>query len=238
MNKEITDKITGIIKDAEKQSWVNYDLQKDHSLSQAYPEGEQAYFKQRIFELKKQIAESTMIGQHWIENYCSNYILISDWINKHTQIALKYMNETEVWKQLKTFMYQYFQLLSYEDFIKGITEQSSPEPIIDVEYINIIYKNFKEYFDESLQSWTERFIRNGQPVNPIKLDPKAKEGSNRLVLIAILAAIQTATGNEFDFNEFAFIRFGIKNFQKAKSDHKHKQTYKDIYEKCNRIIKK
>ena len=238
MNKEITDKITGIIKDAEKQSWVNYDLQKDHSLSQAYPEGEQAYFKQRIFELKKQIAESTMIGQHWIENYCSNDILISDWINKHTQIALKYMNETEVLKQLKTFMYQYFQLLSYEDFIKGITEQASPETVIDVEYIYIIYKNFKEYFDESLQSWTERFIRNGQPVNPIKLDPKAKEGSNRLVLIAILAAIQDRRKDSFDYNDFVLDRFGIKNFDKAKHDHKDKEKFNEVKKYCEENLMK
>lgn len=116
-------RITDIIKSAEKNSLVNYDLQRDHSLSQSYPEGETAYFKKRIFELKQQIAKDTLIGQNWTEGYCSKDILTNDWIEKHTQIALKYMNETEVFKQLETFMYQYFQLLSYEKLLKDISEE-------------------------------------------------------------------------------------------------------------------
>lgn len=111
-------RITDIIKSAEKNSLVNYDLQRDHSLSQSYPEGETAYFKRRIFELKQQIAEGTLIGRNWTEGYCSKDILTNDWIEKHTQIALKYMNETEVFKQLETFMYQYFNLLSYENLLQ------------------------------------------------------------------------------------------------------------------------
>lgn len=111
--------------------------------------------------------------------------------------------------------------------------------IINIEYINLIYKYYKEYFpDESLQSWKERFILKGRPVTPIAIDAKATEGSNKLILIAILAAIQETTGSAFDFEDFVLNRFGIQDFEKAKSIHKEKQTFKATLSKCRAIIKK
>jgi len=118
------------------------------------------------------------------------------------------------------------------------SKTNEPETIIEKEYINLIYKRFKEHINEPLDLWFERFVYSGKPVNPIKTDSQSKEGSNKLVLIGILAAIQTATGNNFDFDKFVLTRFGIKNYQKAKADHKQKKTYIETVKDCNAILKK
>jgi len=117
----ITEKITEIIKAAEKNSWINYDLQKDHSLSLNAPEGEKPYLEQKYFDLKKQIASTTVIGQSWAENYFNDDIIESNWIQRHTEILLNHIDEKAAWEDLQLFMKQYFNLLSYEKFIKDLS---------------------------------------------------------------------------------------------------------------------
>jgi len=70
-----------------------------------------------------------------------------------------------------------------------------------------------------------------------KKSPYAREGTNRLKLLAILSFVQSRTGNDFDFEKFVNNRFGIKSFQKAKSHHNKKTTYKEVLTKCNNIAK-
>lgn len=113
----ITEKITEIIKAAEKNSWINYDLQKDHSLSLAAPESENVYLEKRLFALRQQIATDTVIGQSWAENYFNDNIIENGWIQKHTDILLKHIDEKAALEDLRLFMKQYFNLLSYEKFI-------------------------------------------------------------------------------------------------------------------------
>lgn len=112
--------------------------------------------------------------------------------------------------------------------------------IIDIEYISLIYKKYKEYFPgESLQSWKERFILKGRPVSPIAIDVMATEGSNKLILIAILAAVQPPRDRaKADFNIFVLNRFGIKDYRKLKSIHQEKQTFMKTLKECQAIMKK
>ncbi|HQH23582.1 MAG TPA: hypothetical protein PLM01_01215 [Bacteroidales bacterium] len=231
------DKITAIIRNAEKNSLVNHKLQLDHSLSQSYPEGIQAYFKNRIHELKHEIAHDTMIGHVWAQNYFNT--LTTDWINKYIQIELESnLPEPVVFEQFEKFMRQYFNLKSYENFVQNLSDNDLFQLVIRIEYINLIYDKYKEYFSEDLSVWSQRFNRNGAPVPPIAIDAKATEGSNKLILIAILAAIQETTGAAFDFEDFVLNRFGIQDFEKTKSIHKEKQTFRETLSKCRAIMKK
>lgn len=128
---QINDKIADFIKAAEKRNWVNYELQGEKSLSLAYPGGEIAYFKQKIFDLKQQISDSSMIGNTWVINGCSYDIIEAGWIQKFIPIAINHMEETAVWNQLQIFLRQYFQLSNYENIVReneSIVLMKSLEP--------------------------------------------------------------------------------------------------------------
>lgn len=113
------------------------------------------------------------------------------------------------------------------------------EPVIGREYLTLIHRKYKDELNEPLDSWIERFVYPiGNPVDPIVIDKKVVPGSNRLVLIAILATIQTITLNNFVFKKFVLDRFGLKNFEKAKTDHKDKKEFIDVKKACNDILKK
>lgn len=115
----------------------------------------------------------------------------------------------------------------------------APEPIIKKEYLIFIHKTFEEWIKESSDLWIERFVYpNKIPVNPIKIESEAKEGSSRLVLLAILESIQKTTGNAFFYPTFVQERFGIKAYQKAKTIHKSKQGFKETLKECDAILKK
>jgi hypothetical protein len=106
---------------------------------------------------------------------------------------------------------------------------------------SVILKLFEVYKDEfrgeTKELWFQRFIYPCEiSVNHINVDHRVKLGNNRLILIAILAAIQDSDSTDFEYNNFVLDRFGIKNFKKARSDHKDKPKYKEIYDKCKKII--
>lgn len=116
--KLIREKISEILESERKSHKFNSNLQREHSLSLSYPEGKTAYFKQRIFELKKQIADETMIGRAWCENWYNYDAIDINWMQKLTAIILDHSDETIVWKQLQRFFKQFLQLLDYEFIIK------------------------------------------------------------------------------------------------------------------------
>jgi hypothetical protein len=123
------------------------------------------------------------------------------------------------------------------------TEQSdikptAPEPIIKREYLTFIHLRFKEWIKEPPDIWVERFIKDGSPVDRINIESEAKEGSRRLVILAILEAIHLAIGNAFDYQKFVNERFGISAFYKAKGVHEVKKGYIDTLKECNDILKK
>lgn len=110
------------------------------------------------------------------------------------------------------------------------------KPIIEKERIALIFRKYKDCFNEPEDTWIKRFCPNEAPVNPLKLDPKAKEGSSRLVMLAILAAIQDNRKQDLNFNDFVRNGFGIKNFDKAKHDHKDKPEYQRILKECKPFL--
>lgn len=123
-----------------------------------------------------------------------------------------------------------------------LNKSGMEETIIKSEYIGLIYDRYaaKWFPGESKQQWASRFIYpTDKPIEPIYLSNKeAREKTDKLALIAILATIQETTGNKFNFQKFAEQRFGLKNFDKAKKDHKDKATYIEIYKECSTILKK
>jgi hypothetical protein len=140
------------------------------------------------------------------------------------------------------------ELLIYLNFAQTIREYNKwlknalneNEYIIEAEYIGLLYNKFSNYFDkESKEIWKSRFhYPSLMPITPISVSREAREGTSALILIAILASIQQLTENKFDFEQFVLERFGIKSFEKKKSDHSYKKTYKETFEKSNYILKK
>jgi len=120
-NNSINQKIAEIIEAAEKRKWVYSELQGERSLSMSYPEGETAYFKKKIFELKQQIRDQSLIGKYWIENLCKPDVFESDWMQKYTEILLNpklKWDENEAFRQLEIFIKQSIQLRNYENIIR------------------------------------------------------------------------------------------------------------------------
>ena len=165
--KDISKKISEIIEIAQKNPEIDFDLMREQSLSLSFPAGKSAYFKQKIYELKQKISNKSMIGRDWVANGCSYNLLDTDWMQRHTAIALKYMVETEVWNQIQLFVNQYLKLLKYKDII---TNESEHE----------ITKSFPEYLiPDNRYELAER----------LKNEFKGKKGKN--IAIMILALKQT-----------------------------------------------
>ena len=127
-----------------------------------------------------------------------------------------------------------YQGLYFKD---SLPDPEGLNPIIERGRLALIYWTYKTYIDEPDNAWIKRFCPNEAPVNPLKLDPKAKEGSNKLVMLAILASIQDNRKESFNYNDFVLDRFGIMNFDKARHDHKYKPEFTKIFEECNTILK-
>lgn len=73
------------------------------------------------------------------------------------------------------------------------------KPIIENMYLELIFKHFKEWFpDETKETWIKRFVYpNNDAISPIKIAPAVKVDNDRLVLIAILGAIQDSDKTNF-----------------------------------------
>jgi hypothetical protein len=121
-----------------------------------------------------------------------------------------------------------------------ISENVKLEPIIKNEHSGLIYEKYKDNFKgETKELWNKRFIfPDSNPVDPILVEYEAREGTNKLILIAILAAINETTSDNFPFDKFVKERFGIKAFRKAKSDHKGKAEYNKVIAECRLIFRK
>lgn len=237
MKKEIEERISEIVRSAQKKSLVDYDLQRDDALSLSFPGGKMAYFKKRIHELKLQISVDSGFGDLWVTNHCKSDILETGWIQKVAEILLKHMDEKTVYEQIEIFVMQFLQLSNYEKFIKdSIPDPEALKPIIERERLLKIFLQYRKNIEETEDIWIRRFCREKAPINPMKLDPKAKEGSNKLIMLAILATIQDKRKDSFDFNDFVLDRFGIKNFDKLRHDHKDKSEFQKIFKECVKIL--
>jgi hypothetical protein len=129
-------------------------------------------------------------------------------------------------------------LKEYQDWLKNFLYETS-NPIIPEEYIRLIYKKYQSYFEkETPESWVARFYYNSDSssIKPISVSKEAKEGSSKLILIAILAAIEGKRDSKFNYNDFVSNRFGIIKFDKMKCDHKEKETYEETFKRCNDIL--
>lgn len=115
----------------------------------------------------------------------------------------------------------------------------SSQTIIPNFYIAWIHTKFRESINEPLETWTERFVYPyDNPVKPMELDSKAVEGSDRLVVLAILSEIYKHPHSDFVYEKFVSDRFGIKNFHKAISIHKSKKGFTDTAKICAATLKK
>lgn len=127
----------------------------------------------------------------------------------------------------------------YLQWLQTLRQPEAAELIVRRGCLELIWDKYNEYFKgETPESWLQRFNKDAVELQPIQLSKAAREDSDRLVLIAILASIQDATGNAFDFSEFVKKNFGVNDFQVTKSRNKEKQTFKDITRYCKSILNK
>lgn len=141
------------------------------------------------------------------------------------------------------FVKKYSHLYS-GDKTEILTEYNTT-PIIPIEYIHKIYKEFDGYFkDESKELWGKRFnYPNGAPVTDMKIDEEANDDNDKLIVVAILAAIHGIEGvysvkGKYDFPNFVSERFGIKGFKQARDKAQYKQKYKEVQKGVKDILRK
>ncbi|MBN1187331.1 MAG: hypothetical protein JXB49_33950 [Bacteroidales bacterium] len=129
----------------------------------------------------------------------------------------------------------------YLNWLKSFKESELQNNVIQEEfkpYIQLIFERFKDFFEsETRQSWMDRFFNMGINPRHIIVERSAREGSNRLVLIAILDSVRRNIKTDFDFETFVLRRFGLTAFDKSKSVHKEKDTFNDISKICDNIFK-
>lgn len=201
-------------------------------------EGKPEYFKKKVQDIKQEMFKGRGIAGNWIANGCLE-ITHKDWLSEVIRMNLKTRPENEVWEEAEQFVKQYFCIKEFEKHATETKKKNKVDTIIEIERLALMYRKYKEYFKEPENQWIKRFVYPSETtINPIDINKRALNGSDRLVLLAILASIQILTGNGFDYNNFVFDRFGIRNYQKAKSDHKNKQTYIDTLKECNSILRK
>lgn len=132
-------------------------------------------------------------------------------------------------------------LPAYEDFLKWLEKEDKEEPnlVIKEEYIGLIYDEFHDAFpEETKEQWQQRFNIQNKAITAMKLSKEAREGTNRLKLLAILAAIQERTKNSFPFDKFVLARFGVKGYYKVKSIHQEDASFKETFKICRAILRK
>ena len=126
-----------------------------------------------------------------------------------------------------------------------IKSEYNTTPIIPIEYIHRIYKEFDGYFkDEPMELWDKRFnYPNGAQVTHMKIDEEANDDNDKLIVVAILAAIHGIEGvysvkRKYDFPNFVSERFGIKGFKQARDKAQYKQKYKEVQKGVKEILRK
>lgn len=119
------------------------------------------------------------------------------------------------------------------------TDTSTPTgSIVEPYLLKLIFEKYGHFFEgETRDQWMQRFSIADINVPPIKVRADAREGSDRLILLAILSSIQTTTGNAFDFEDYVKKHFGIKEFYTAKSRNNKKRPFKEVVRDCDRILK-
>lgn len=116
-------------------------------------------------------------------------------------------------------------------------DQNEPKTVVLLEYLSLIYHKYAEVIKEDKATWLKRFeYPGGPPVNRIEVEERAKEGSDRLVIIGILSAIQECLGGAFNFDDFALKRFGFKGFKSARYNNKDKDSFKKVFKYCEKLL--
>lgn len=145
-------------------------------------------------------------------------------------------------KSSDDIVFYYNLTRDYFEYFKWLKEllANEGEPIIQSEYLGLIFDSYKFYFDgETKESWIKRFIYpSSQPIKKILISEEAREKSSKLILLAILDKIQDNKTSTFDFDDFVSERFGIDNFSRAKNQHRNKMTFKEVSKKCEDIFRK
>jgi hypothetical protein len=127
----------------------------------------------------------------------------------------------------------------YLQWLRKLERPDGNETIIHPMYLQLIFKRYGYLFEgETEDTWLLRFCKRSINIPQINIEMSVREGNNRLVLIAILASIQRATGNAFDFEHYVRSHFGIEGFESAKSRHKDKNTFTETERYCKGVLNK
>lgn len=188
----------------------------------------------RIFLIREFYDHFIVEGNDVLEIDVDEY---DSWLFKLRDFALEELSEPFGPKYYYNLANDLKEYLSY--LILKLENYVSDGTIIDSLLLTLIFKKYGSYFKgETLVTWLKRFNKNNKEINPINVDPDAKRGSTKLLLIAILSSIQKITGNDFDFENFVKTNFGINSYQSTKSKIRRQEEYLESVKTCDRILSK
>jgi hypothetical protein len=201
-------------------------------------------FKDHISNIKKE----NLYPEKAINDYTQDQISIYKEKAQNRDVQLQWKEFGGAWditKKVINNLGPFLKARAYYNYISFLENQPDKltdpiEPIIEKMYLELIFKSFKEWFpDETKETWIQRFVYPCEDaINPIKIEPIVKTENNRLILIAVLGAIQDSDKTNFEYSKFVLERFGIKAFKKIKNEHRDKPKFIESYKKCETIMKK
>lgn len=123
------------------------------------------------------------------------------------------------------------------------------EPFIERERLALIYRHYKEFWNEPENEWIDRFVISSRYKQPIEIDNEAVSGSNRLLILAILNSIShnkqawlKDSDTPTNFEDFVKDNFGIPGYKKAISYIRNyspsisRKEFDEVCGVCNKIL--
>jgi hypothetical protein len=130
------------------------------------------------------------------------------------------------------------QLSEQLERLQILNQPVTDELLIDPTTLGVIWRKYRHHFpSETLESWLHRFTRGAISLPPIKVEAAARQGTSKLILIAILAYIQNKAGSAFQFQQFVRTHFGIAAYQTLRTRSKDKKDFIDVHSQLNAIFK-
>jgi len=246
--EEIEKTIAQIYESAKSNLQNDPYLLKDMTFAGLWPAAVIAYYRQKLYDINEQIY-SNVIGKKWIEIYDYKPNVFENGKVKVILLVEAQLPDSDynrLWEQLVVFARLFLIYQRYNDIINReepdnelrLSDALSSDTIIGVDGIILLWKYNKFEINDTLNEWKERFIYpNDVPVKKIDVEIDATDNSNKLVVLAILKAIQGCKEDKFDYDLFVEERFGISGFRKAISTHNYKNQYKRVYEESRNILK-
>jgi hypothetical protein len=214
MDIDLHEIIIELIEAAKKSSKNNSEIWADYSLAESYPEGEEAYFKKRAYEIRKNIYDETFIGRKWVEDKCRLDILETDWMGRAMTVfvsndIMKYY----AWKDLRIFIERILQLLVYEDMIKKRESESKQGPMnkrlsLQEKALISVYEGELILRDEG--KLYQHFLYYSPRTNRIGTDGSRKKTLNKITRIEKIIPLLSISAQKIAIDEVNTLKSALE----------------------------